>query len=792
MKLFSSNKPIKNAFLACTQRAKTSYGLLTVLLSAGIISAVLLPTLISNKGNLYLIGDHMTQQIPFIIESRRMFLSGEPYWSWNTFLGANFLGTYSFYVYGSPFFWPLLAFSEKNLAIGISIMFMLKHITSALFAYLYLKRHIKNPKFAVVGGILYAFSSFTMDSTYYYHFLDVVAFFPLLLYFIDEVLENRKSIGLVFIVMLCAVTNYYFFIATSIFVLIYLIFRIKYSQVYKINDFIRCSVFYIVGAFASMIVLLPSALCMLETTKATNSYTTILNGLYLFFIQIFEMLKGIVFASEGVLGSASGILVANFCSNAGYIIFFGAVFIFSAFQIKSSSWDFKLFKFIFIISFIPFANGIFSLFTNINYTRWWYAFTIISILVSLKVIEFFQNNHELSLKYTRRSAKAIILISGITVILPLVLKFLLVYVFKGSENIINSSLDKTILSAINDSELFKPFTLKAFCYIGVFLLMALINYITLYFFIKKKWIYNTKKVLICVCVLCFATYSFYLINETNAFNSKLSTYQGADVSDNEHVEYESRIENKGLMSNYSMIANKPAINTFNSVKSHATTHFAQIVGYEISEAPTTKAHFNTEAIQAVLGISHINKNGNKIKAPYHVPMGYSYDYYVLDNGLKFSKDIKVNNKRIETMVSACFIDEQTAIKLRNIVKPLNIKINWKQRIEELNKATPAKIKMTGSGFKATVHGEKERLIYFSVPNDSGWKAYLNGKEVEIYTINGGMMGVIAPSGKASFEFKFITPGLRLGALITIITLLGSSCYYIFSTYKSKKKIGTPD
>lgn len=786
MKHFSSNKSIK-CFLPYARKLKTSYGLLTVLLSAGIIFAVLLPTLISNKGNLYLIGDHMTQQIPFIKESRRMFLSCQPFWSWNTFLGANFLGTYSFYVYGSPFFWPLLLFSEDNIALGMSIMFILKHITAALFAYLFLKRHIKNPMFAVIGGILYAFSSFTMDSTYYYHFLDVIAFFPLLLLFIDEVLENRKSIGLIFIVMLCAVTNYYFFIATSIFVLIYLIFRVKYSEIYKIKDFARCIVFYVFGVLASMIVLLPSALCMLETTKATDSYTTVLNGLYLFFIQIFEILKGIVFPSEGVLGSSSGILVANFCSNAGYIIFFGAFFMFSAFQIKSSNWDFKLTKFLFVISFIPFVNGIFSLFTNINYTRWWYAFTLISILVSLKVIEFFENNHELSLKYNRRSAKAIVLIFGITFIIPLLFKILIVYVLKGIDGIVNSSLDKIIVSAINNSKLFTPLTTKTVCYIGVFLIMTLVNYVILYFFIKGKWIYNAKKVLICVCILCFTTYSFYLINETDAFNSKISTYQGSHISANEQVEYESRIENKGFMSNYSMITNRPAISTFNSVKSHATTQFASLVGYEINEEPTTKAYFNTDAIQAVLSISKIkDKNCGEIDAQYYVPMGYCYDYYILDNGLEFTKNIRVNNKRIETMVGACYINEETARKLSNIIKPLNTKINWKQRIEQLNKTTSTKVKMTGSGFTATVYGNKERLIYFSVPNDNGWKAYLNGKEVEIYTINGGMMGVVAPSGKANFEFKFITPGLKCGTFITGITILNVLVYYLFLILKSQK------
>ena len=76
-----------------------------VFLVALLISfCTILPILIQSGWNLYMVGDYMTQQIPFIKESRRMFLSGTPFWSWNTFLGANYLGSYSFYVYGSPFF----------------------------------------------------------------------------------------------------------------------------------------------------------------------------------------------------------------------------------------------------------------------------------------------------------------------------------------------------------------------------------------------------------------------------------------------------------------------------------------------------------------------------------------------------------------------------------------------------------------------------------------------------------------------------------------------------------------
>ena len=41
---------------------------------------IILPIMFANNGNLYLVGDYMSQQIPFIRECRRMLLSGEPFW----------------------------------------------------------------------------------------------------------------------------------------------------------------------------------------------------------------------------------------------------------------------------------------------------------------------------------------------------------------------------------------------------------------------------------------------------------------------------------------------------------------------------------------------------------------------------------------------------------------------------------------------------------------------------------------------------------------------------------------
>ena len=116
-----------------------------VFLVALLISfCTILPVLIQSGWNLYMVGDYMTQQIPFIKESRRMFLSGTPFWSCNTFLGANYLGSYSFYVYGSPFFWPLVILPERFLGTGLAAMIVLKHGVAAWTAFLFLKKHVRS------------------------------------------------------------------------------------------------------------------------------------------------------------------------------------------------------------------------------------------------------------------------------------------------------------------------------------------------------------------------------------------------------------------------------------------------------------------------------------------------------------------------------------------------------------------------------------------------------------------------------------------------------------------------
>ena len=73
-------------------------------------------------------GDFANQQIPFIIETKRMFASGAPWWSWNTYFGDNFIGAYSFYTITSPFVWINCLFPYEYIIESITFTLFLKMI----------------------------------------------------------------------------------------------------------------------------------------------------------------------------------------------------------------------------------------------------------------------------------------------------------------------------------------------------------------------------------------------------------------------------------------------------------------------------------------------------------------------------------------------------------------------------------------------------------------------------------------------------------------------------------------
>ena len=135
------------------------------------------------------------------------------------------------------------------------------------------------------------------------------------------------------------------------------------------------------------------------------------------------------------------------------------------------------------------------------------------------------------------------------------------------------------------------------------------------------------------------------------------------------------------------------------------------------------------------------------------------------------------------MTKACYVDSEIAEKLKEILKPLDGDFDWK---EEYKKEGAENFVMTSSGFTATTKGNKERLLFFSIPHDNGWIAFVNGEETEIFTVNGGLMSIIVPEGECNIEFKFVTPGLKLGIAISLLSILALGAYKITELSRKRK------
>lgn len=75
--------------------------------------------------------------------------------------------------------------------------------------------------------------------------------------------------------------------------------------------------------------------------------------------------------------------------------------------------------------------------------------------------------------------------------------------------------------------------------------------------------------------------------------------------------------------------------------------------------------------------------------------------------------------------------------------------------------------------------KKSQYLFTSVPYSTGWKCYVDGKETDISFADTAFMSVKLSEGKHHIVFKYCTPGLKAGALVSIVVLAGfvvTVCY----------------
>ena len=360
-------------------------------------------------------GDYNAQQICFYENCVRMVQEGSFGWDWVTDMGSNFIGSYSYYMLGSPFFWIMCLFPSSWAPYLMAPIYIVKYIVAAVIAYAYLQRFVKNKDYAVIGALLYSFSGFQIYNTFFNQFHEVVAFFPLLLIGMEEFVQNDRKGLFAIAVAINAVINYFMFAGQVVFCIIYFLFRMS-SKSFRLTlgKFAGLILEAIIGFALSMFMFLPAASALMGNSRISSSYMDTISKLFenlgkddgeaalnnlksLFYWrksgEFYWQRYGQIFESyffppdiPSRVNFFSG-HETRWASISMYLPMFSLSGVFALFTVKKRRWLKGLMIFLVVCSFVPLLNSIFFLFNSSYYARWLYMMILMFTLATVISLE---------------------------------------------------------------------------------------------------------------------------------------------------------------------------------------------------------------------------------------------------------------------------------------------------------------------------------------------------------------------------------------------------------------------
>ena len=78
----------------------------------------------------------------------------------------------------------------------------------------------------------------------------------------------------------------------------------------------------------------------------------------------------------------------------------------------------------------------------------------------------------------------------------------------------------------------------------------------------------------------------------------------------------------------------------------------------------------------------------------------------------------------------------------------------------------------------------------TIPYDKGWQVFVDGKQVETYSIYGDSLMAfdIENAGEHEIEFKYMPKIYVVGGIISAVSFVGFVVIWIFEARKSKKTV----
>lgn len=757
---------------------------LAFLWALAIASAFFVPLMVYNRGYFLFLGDFNVQQIPFYQLAHEAVRQGEIFWNWRTDLGANFIGSYSFYLLFSPFFWLTLPFPTAFVPRLMGPLLILKTACAALTGYLYIKRFVRDKSWAVVGSILYAFSGYMTFNIFFNHFHEPVVFFPLLLISLEELVENNRRGFFAAMVALNCLVNYWFFIGEAVFVVLYVLVRMATGG-WKCTFGRFCAIVLesALGVLVAAGGLLPSALALMGNPRTGSD--TLLTGWLMWIYGFNQRLPAIVqsFFFPPEMPSRPNFfpdMGAKWSSLSAWLPMFSAVGVIAFCRAKKRSFIKRMIVLSMILALIPVGNAAFVLFNQSYYARWFYMPVLLMCVATAVSLE---ERHTPAMADGLRSgwrwtAGFILIISAAVAFSPV----------KGAEG-------KIAFGLYDNAAGFWLIVCAA-------VLCLTLSALLLFVLGDHPRFYRITCLLLSVFIAVFSL--GYLSSGKNSrqnddwfIQAALGGRQQLSLPDDGFA----RSDVYEGMDNLAMFWGLPNIQAFHSIVPASIMEFYPDVGIkrDVSSKPPT----DYLALRSLLSVRWLFVAKNNEKQPpmsgfslvdtqlgYNIyendaflPMGFAYDAAI---GRK-EADSLGGEPKTRHMLRALILEDDALIRNADVVERLDSVDYEALSPEGLSRSVEARRAMAADsfstdrlGFSATSRLDRERLMFFSVPYDKGWSATVNGQPAVVEKANIGFMAVRVPAGEASIRFDYRAPGLFLGLRISALGIAALLSYLLIA------------
>lgn len=780
---------------------RNNYFLKAFMTGLGLSFLVFIPFIIRDGGRFLFYGDFNVQQVTFYRLAHDAIRGGNLGWSHITDLGANFIGSYSFYLMGSPFFWLTIPFPSEWVQYLMGPLLILKFACATLTAYVYMHRYIKNQNYAVMGSVLYAFSGFSVYNIFFNHFHEAIVFFPLLLAALDEYMYNRRRGVFALAVGACCFVNYYFFVGMVVFTAIYFVVRmVSGSWKISVRDFLLLALEAVAGLGLSSIILIPSVLAIIQNSRVNspiNGWNALLypnNQRYLHIIESFFFPPDLPARPNFTPDSES-----KWASLGAWLPLFGMTGVIGWLQLRRKHWLKRILWVCIGMALIPGLNAAFQLFNSAYYARWYYMLTLMMAMATIMALEEKRVDWHRSIKW------AALICGAITVAVGLMPE-----------------------RRTEDNEQYWGFGLEKYptrfwTYVAIsFICIAVLIFIFIYCSKNKKIFEKALSVSLCVVTVVYSVY-FIALGKTQSADpyDHLIPYAlngGKDVPlDDLDVVRSDFYES---LDNSAMFWEIPSIQAFHSIVPGSVMEFYDYIGVErnVASRPDVE-HYALRGLTSTrwlfddIGdeeyfagedyltpqmpgwIYYGSGNGFDIwENEFYIPMGFSYNQYLLRSEV----DELPENRRESVMLKALVVDDEEEKNIMDIMSHYDLKKavfteeGYEDDCMDRRASACSDFKYTDTGFEAVISVPTEKVIFFSVPYENGWSAAVNGKDAEIIKANVGFMAVRIPAGQeVRITFTYRTPGLSAGAIITAISALLIIVYVTMASYLRKNRKPKP-